>query len=193
VPAPSLADSLGGFVRSRVAEGFMGRDEIIDYAIEAMSDEFDAPPEELKVAVEQATDTALASHLVDQAAWPTPTDCDRLEEAFAKLESMGIVVRQNFACCSSCGRAEIWDEIDSEARSRDVTGYTFFHQQDTERVAETGSLFLAFGSVSRDEEAAVGVGNLIVESLVAAGLGPAWNGNPATRIELASLDWRRRR
>jgi len=45
-----------------------------------------------------------AQHIVHllldaQREWPSVTDCDRLDRAFADLNGRGIVARQNFACC----------------------------------------------------------------------------------------------
>ena len=60
--------------------------------------------------------------------------------------------RQNFTCCGTCASAEIWDEIDD---SREWKGYIYFHQQDTESLAESGGTYVGFGSFlayPRDEE-----------------------------------------
>ena len=52
-----------------------------------------------------------------QATWPAETDCDRLDKAFADLEQHGIVARQNFSDCGTCGVAEIPAEIDAAKKS----------------------------------------------------------------------------
>ena len=75
-----------------------------------------------------------------------------LNSAFAALEEEGVIARQNFTCCGTCASAEIWDEIDD---SREWKGYIYFHQQDTESLAESGGTYVGFGSFlayPRDEE-----------------------------------------
>ena len=75
-----------------------------------------------------------------------------LNRAFAALEEEGVIARQNFTCCGTCASAEIWDEIDD---SREWKGYIYFHQQDTESLAESGGTYVGFGSFlayPRDEE-----------------------------------------
>ena len=59
------------------------------------------------------------------------------------LEEEGVIARQNFTCCGTCASAEIWDEIDD---SREWKGYIYFHQQDTESLAESGGTYVGFGS-----------------------------------------------
>ncbi len=66
-----------------------------------------------------------------------------LNRAFAALEEEGVIARQNFTCCGTCASAEIWDEIDD---SREWKGYIYFHQQDTESLAESGGTYVGFGS-----------------------------------------------
>lgn len=66
-----------------------------------------------------------------------------LNRAFAALEEEGVIARQNFTCCGTCASSEIWDEIDD---SREWKGYVYFHQQDTESLAESGGTYVGFGS-----------------------------------------------
>ena len=62
------------------------------------------------------------------------------------LEAAGIVARQNFTCCKTCGFYEINGEMEAaRAQGRVVRGYVFFHMQDTERAAKGGDLALAYG------------------------------------------------
>ena len=68
--------------------------------------------------VERVTAELLAAHRAEQAGWESPTDCDRLDEAFATLNRLGIVARQDFSCCTPCGHKDIWQEI---ARRRKAT------------------------------------------------------------------------
>src|SRR4029079_1351153 len=120
-------------------------DAVEQSAVEYVVDDPDQKPIDpalLKRIAAVETDKAFAAHLDAQREWPSVTDCDRLDRAFADLNGRGIVARQNFACCSNCGHAEIGEEIDAEKeRGTKVIGYTFFHLQDTERAAEYGYLY----------------------------------------------------
>ena len=82
----------------------------------------------VRVAARAIADRALAAHRAGQAGWPAPTDCDRLDAAFAGVRAAGIVARQHFSCCGTCGAQEIHDEIDQADQERPVgRGFTFFH------------------------------------------------------------------
>jgi hypothetical protein len=168
-------------VAARALEYFSGDDEL---DVSAVSTE--------------ALDAVVAEELrvleAEQAAWPAVTDNDRLARAFARLEARGVVARENFTCCQSCGHAEIGDEIDAtEARGLRVHGYTFFHQQDTESAVEGGGVMLAYGALTAGTpDPAVAVGHEIMAMLREAGLSPEWDGAVTTRI-FVPLAWRRRR
>ena len=178
-------------IERNVAAGFMARDQIIDMAMEVM--EAEAGGADLRLLAERITDEALAAHMVAQATWPARTDCDRLDAAFAELEAEGVIARHDFTCCSSCGAAEIWDEIDA-ARNAGLParGYAFYHQQDTERAVEGGGLYLNYGSCEEGPEEAVAVGRQIVKRLEDHGVQAHWDGRIETRIAVP-LDWKRRR
>ena len=62
--------------------------------------------------------------------------------AFDALAHEGVVARECFTCCGSCGSAEIWDERDD---SRTWYGYVFYHEQDAESAYESGSVGLNYG------------------------------------------------
>ena len=128
-----------------------------------------------------------------QASWPAETDCDRLDRAFAELEQQGIVARQNFSDCGTCGVAEIPDEIKAAEKSgRKVRGYVFYHMQDTESAAGGHGLYLNYGSIHSDDSASLKVAGEVVEALKRHRLKTEWNGTIEQRIGV-KLDWKRRR
>ncbi|MEE1766689.1 hypothetical protein PUR34_00095, partial [Streptomyces sp. JV185] len=43
----------------------------------------------------------------EQRQWSVVTDADRLTRAFARLEQGGNTASEHFACCRTCGLAEI--------------------------------------------------------------------------------------
>jgi len=195
-PTPHPDEELVAVIRLRAAEGFETDDEIVESVAEYLADEANAA-EVLVARVERLAPAILEAHAEQERSWAIPTDCDRLDRAFAVLNARGIVARQNFTCCQTCGHAEIGDEF--EACPVPVRGYTFFHVQDTAHAAEGYGLCLAYGAVLAEgatkpeyDAAAVGVGREIVAALRAEGLAPVWEGDLGRRIELP-LTWRRRR
>lgn len=174
-------------IRDEVAAGFDDAEEIIDRQNDQLADESDDPT--LRPYVAQFTAEELELHKQQQGAWPAKTDCDRLDEAFAELNQIGIVARQNFSCCQTCGNDEIMDEVKAaEQNGANPHGYTYYHMQDTGSAVHGSGIYLAYAG--RDD--ALAVANEIVATLQRHGLQPQWDGSLKTRIFIP-LDWKRRR
>jgi hypothetical protein len=189
---PEDFDDLHDFIRTQVAAGYAPLDEIIEEATALFADAGLAP-DAVHQAARTVTDQVLAAHRADQASWPAPTDNDRLDAAFAELDGIGILTRQHFACCETCGAREIHEELDqAEKAGRTMRGFTFFHRQDTQHAVDGEGLYLSYGAADRDGTAAVAIGHEVVAALGRHGLAPAWNGKHVHRISLP-LVWRRRR
>jgi hypothetical protein len=189
-----LRQSVLDFIRLRVAEGFLTQDEILEYGLDYFADTPGCDFDTLQMFLIRHTREALAAHCKAQTTWPPETDCDRLDLAFYVLEEEhGIVARQNFTDCQTCGHYEIQGEIQALQEQRPVIGYTFYHEQDTEGVVDGGTLYLAFGAVEEDEQAEAAVAQRIVTVLREAGLTVDWNGSIKTRILVKDLDWKKRR
>lgn len=189
---PDDFDDLHEYVKIQIAAGFAPVDEIVSDAIDVFAD---TTPDyrALRNAAQAIADRALSAHLAAQAAWPETTDCDRLDAAFAELDESGIVARQNFSCCATCGSDEIKLEMSqNEKAGRPTRGFTFFHMQDTEQAIAGESLYLSYGCTTKDQTASVAIGHEVVAALDRHGLAPAWNGKFAHRIALP-LHWQRRR
>ena len=183
---------LAELVADLVRPGFHPRDEVLEIAQDRAADEVPGlSPTEVTVAV----DAAWAARLAEQRSWPARTDADRLDDAFAALERTGVVARASFTCCTTCGFAEIGDEVPPGERRE---GFVFFHAQDAERLAEPGApLFLAFGGFSTGDatartEADRRAGERVRAALLEHGLPVEWDGDPAARIVVRAPDWRRR-
>jgi hypothetical protein len=189
---PEDFDDLHDFIKIQVAAGYAPLDEIIEDSAGLFADA-GLDPEAVRHAARTVTDRAIAAHLAEQAAWPEPTDNDRLDAALADLDGAGILARQHFACCETCGAREIHDELDqAEKAGRTMRGFTFFHRQDTEHAVDGEGLYLSYGAANRDSSVSVAIGHEIVAALGRHGLTPAWNGKLVHRIALP-LTWRRRR
>lgn len=189
---PAAFDELHEFIRVQVWAGYAPVDQIVEEAVEVFA-ESARDLATLRKAAQVVADQTIAAHRAEQMTWPATTDCDRLDAAFAELELSGIVARQHFSCCGTCGAHEIHDEMELRRKAGLPTrGFTFFHMQDTEHAIAGDSLYLSYGSVDRDREASIAIGHEVVAALVRHGLSPAWNGKLAHRIALP-LVWQRRR
>src|SRR5262249_24034466 len=136
------------------------------------------------------------AHLQEQAGWPEATDCDRLDEASAAMESRGVVARQNFSCCSNCGHGEMWNVMQEAAQAGDpncrVLGYPFYHMPDTDRAVEGGDIYIKYGAIEGSDQAAEAIGRIIADEVREAGLAVQWNGSANDAVAV-TLDWKKRR
>lgn len=193
-PAPldeTVKKEIREYIERDVAGGFLTSAEIVQGILDVYGESHDVAA--LRKFAQDETRATLAAHARAQSSWPRVTDCDRLDAAFAKLEASGIVCRQNFSCCGTCGAGEIQDEIaEAQRAKRIVRGYAFYHVQDTESAVDGGGLYLNYGAVEDGERAAIAVGREITKALRAAGLEVTWDETWAVRIHV-KLDWKRRR
>jgi hypothetical protein len=108
-----------------------------------------------------------------------------LTAAFKMMRTFGLLARQNFLCCQSCGCAEV-DNIVAEKRKKKKPvplGYCFYHGQDAERLRYDGKVHLAYGSIDNDGDSTA-VGHIIAHCLDRSGLSFKWDGSRYTRIEV---------
>lgn len=171
-------------------EGFLSEGEIVHWVVEALDDEY--PDTNTEDIVNKALDASITEFQLEQATWPSETDCDRLDAVFAELDDRGLVARQNFSCCQNCGHGEMLAEMEEQASTHPVRGYVFYHMQDTERAADGDGLYLAYGDESEEPDRHAQIGREISEALINAGFTPRWNGTAAQRI-FVPIEWRKRR
>lgn len=177
-------------MQSDVASGYYCPEEIITNACDYVEDELSR--EEAEHEARGRLPQLIAAQVENARNWPHLTDCDRLDEAFAALEDAGIVSRQNFTCCGTCGAAEIGDQMAAaEKAGTIVRGYAFFHMQDTDSAVEGDGLYLNYGAVQSGEEAAISVASEVISQLEAHGLATQWSGSWDQRIYV-DIDWKRR-
>lgn len=186
----------------RVAAGYDNRESIVFAAVNEALIETGLPKLWLEEHASRLTDASLRFHLKMQNSWLEETDCDRLDEAFAELDRAGIVARQNYQCCITCGREAIWEQI----RAAEVTsivrdsaptiGYVFFHQRDTEEAVRNNQLHLTFGSTKAETfagEETKHIAKLVIQTLGRYGFDVRWNGELNSRIHIENLQWQYRR
>lgn len=197
--------------RQAVLPGFMRRDDAVGRVREVLElAEGDPRPTVI-------VDRVWAQRKAEESTWSGTSDYDKLSAAFDDLQANGVVTRMNFACCNTCGTAEIDDErtplqVDEGYGYREAA-YTFFHEQDADRLAQTPTtLFLTYSawqvdpdldpalleaaragdSNARDEVYAMTdarVGEHIAAALRSHGLTVTWDGNPKQRIAVQISDW----
>jgi len=164
-------------------------DDDIDYFVECYLEDLDDEETPLtEKQVSQAFKLALETRRSQQAKWTSEETVTNLDRAFDDLEEAGILARQNFTCCGTCGAAEIGGERDE---SREWRAYVFFHMQDTDRLIQTGSLYLAYGIFPpQDADDLPGfVTAEILPRLARHGLRAEWDGDPRTRIHVHNARW----
>ena len=185
---PEDIDYVRDVAKQLVRGGYLPRAEICDAVRDAIEDEGFSYPAEILV------DTEIENLVAESQNWEGPLDYDRLHGAMKTLEAKGIVARENFTCCNTCGNAEIGMEIDDyeKASGESARGYTFFHQQDTESAAEGYGVYLAYGRAADNgtEEDSVNIGKEIAETMSQAGLNIKWDGSLNQKI-FVDLDWKR--
>lgn len=187
-----LNTALHDHIHLHVRAGYDDRETIIGATVHGFRDDYE-DTHELRRLVARLTDSALAQHHAEQRTWTHETDCDKLDEAFAELDRVGIVARQNFTCCQTCGHTEIGYEIDGAQEYRTVRGYVFFHSGDTEHVLGNDKLYLAYGTPNGKDDDAVQIAYEVVATLRRYGLSVEWNGLIQKRICIRNIHWQRRR
>ncbi|HUD94656.1 DUF6891 domain-containing protein [Sphingobium sp.] len=191
IPAYDPVEALRVQVRRDVVGGFYDEDAILTNAHDVFEEELPMPV--LRREASASLRVAMAEHRAAEQGWTHATDCDRLDAAFVALEAEGVIARQNFTCCGTCGASEIWDEIEAAQKAGEpADGYAFFHMQDTESAIEGHGLCLNYGACEEGDEAAIAIGQRIVDQLEAHGLAVDWDGSLGQRIGIA-LDWKKRR
>jgi hypothetical protein len=175
-------------VDDQVRSGFLSDAEISQSVLESFHGE--APVSVLKRVSKVFTKKARLAVRADSAKWPKVTDCDRLDLAFAQLNDLGILARQSFSCCTSCGV----DEIDRELRFKkhgSKIGYVFFTRNDA-CSAVHGLLCLAFGSRDATPASMRRVAKAVVACLLRHKLKARWSGDIDEKI-LVRVKWQNRR
>jgi hypothetical protein len=173
-------------IKSWVWSGFYSPDEIHEMIDDILED--DADEAMLRAAVAPEFDKKFAA----EASWPDTTDCDRLDQAFDKLNSRGIIALHNAGYTMSDGISDVAEVLHERGR-KGIQGYCFYHEQDVERAVKGAGLMVAFGDLDDGAIKKAEIGRLVRDVLQESGLTVDWNGDPETRLNILGLDWKRRR
>ncbi|MFJ2193041.1 DUF6891 domain-containing protein [Kitasatospora sp. NPDC087861] len=190
-PAPPLdlpAADLGHLedrLRLTLAAGYTTRAELAGLAEDYLVSGDHRPLS--RDQAEQLADRLWLERVGEQTGWIGETDPERLTRAFAALTAAGLTAREHFACCRSCGDAEI-----AAAAAPDAHGYVYFHTQGTDSAAAGHGLSLRYGGFDASPLTTTAIGHEVVAALTDAGLPAVWNADPSHAIEIRPLLWRRR-
>jgi len=110
---------------------------------------------------------------------------DKLENAFSAMQAHGILTRHDYSCCSTCGNAEIRDEVSKACQSGlSVDGFVFYSWDAADAASESGKLSLTFASRLGANTSVADIGRQVQQCLQDSGLQTVWNGDPASRISV---------
>jgi hypothetical protein len=179
-------DEISVLVRS----GFYDKARLTEIFCEEMYEPGELESEDVSAAI----DEAMTEWESDKETWPSTTDCDRLDAAFAAMNGRGLIALQNSGYTQSDGYDEFCDAYEDHPNKSSVKGYCFYHGQDLERAVQGSGLFFAFGPVDPKEEETKGpeIGRIVREELERVGLKVDWDGTFAKRMSIPNLVWRRR-
>jgi hypothetical protein len=192
-----LLENIRHYLAVWVYASFASEQEIVERAFDDWASSWEEDgraAEDLRPFLQHTTAVLLEQYRKEQARWPEFTDCDRLDAAFAELDSMGIIARQNWEQTLTSGCAAIEAVATRELANRTVAGFVFFHEQDTESAVSWNSgLALAWGAFEDGGVAWKRVAETIIEVLGRHGINAQWRGELNCRIFVTNLKWQRRR
>ena len=113
---------------------------------------------------------------------------NKLTKAFAIMRNFGLIAKQNYLCCQSCGcfgMATLANEL--KDKGKEPIGYAFYHNQDKANMVKSGKFYIAYGGFDTTKYGKFGlddktVGEKIMKALKLLDIEAEWNGNPNTRI-----------
>jgi hypothetical protein len=113
---------------------------------------------------------------------------NKLTAAFRLMRKMGLIAKQNWKCCQTCGCYDITILAEKLKRGgKAPLGYAFYHNQDKDSMVKRGDFYIAYGGFNSQKYGKFGlddkdVGGKIIYALTTFGLITKWDGNPNTRI-----------
>lgn len=185
---PDASAAAREYARDLVRSGFETRDAIVQSVTECL-EEYEL--QDLERLVETSVDSEIRALREEQESWGSPTDCERLDEAFEQLKASGILAQHHYTCCGTCGNFEIGVHLDFESsQGRVWRGYAFYHVQDTESAIHGYGQCLSYGSANQEDAASVSIGREIVQVLESHGFATRWDGTIQKRIAF-EMEWQR--
>ena len=179
---------------SQVRMGFLPNDEIKDNIIEEIEDNGFEDEISEDWANEQI-DNEWENLISESKNWNSPTDTERLTEAFDELCDQNIIALHNAGFETSDGEYEVV-EVERALRENGKMsdGYCFYHEQDLARAIskDNPSLYIAFQKINNeDDKVSIEVGKKVVEVLKHHGFAVDWNESANTKILIPNFKWQR--
>jgi hypothetical protein len=176
-------------IRRYVWSGFYDTDEIVEIIDEAILEPGKIDQNWLRAEIQKE----FRRKRVEVKAWPSMTDCDRLDQVFDSLEQQGIMALQNAGYTQSDGISDVTQFYHEAGGEQSViVGYCFYHGQDLETVMESGKLWLTYGDILGNDDKGVEIGRRIKHVLEGAGFTVEWDGSIKTRLLVKGIKWQRR-
>jgi hypothetical protein len=200
LPDLPIADDERADLREQIwARLVVGDDDAEDF-VENYGEDYELTDEQL----EAAFDRLRAARLRQQDEIGDYRS--RTIAAFDELNANGVVARADFSCCGTCASTEIGAERDD---SRHWIGYVYFHNQDTDRLVDSGATYIGYGAfepedfdeaawdrLSKKAQAKAYLNDVtrmlddIVFPIVRRhGIEPEWDRSLGTRVLLTNTDW----
>ncbi|MGY6649442.1 DUF6891 domain-containing protein [Wenyingzhuangia sp. IMCC45574] len=177
---------------NQVRMGFLSISEIKENIIEEIEDNGFIEEMSEKWAFE-IIDKEYQKLVSESENWETPTDTEKLIEAFDELCENNIIALHNAGYTTSDGEYEVV-EVERNLRENQVIseGYCFYHEQDLSRAVslENPSLYIAFQKVDNsDNEVTLSVGRNVVKILTEKGFKVEWNEDVNSKILIPNFKW----
>jgi hypothetical protein len=196
-----ILDNIRESIYTHVWGGFYDQSEVEEMILETLREEQefliddDATENDTidEEAIKSMIQVEFARKQAAEQTWPKQTDCDRLDQVFNTLNTIGILALQNAGYTQSDGLddiAQLYAEAGGEQSS--IRGYCFYHGQDLERAVQSEGLYLTFGHVDDTDEGKVEIGRSIEQALIQADFLVTWDGSGRSRIFLPNIDWKKR-
>lgn len=179
---------------SQVRMGFLPIDDIKENVIEEIEDN----GFENEISEDWANkqiDNEWENLISESKNWKSPTDTERLTEAFDELCDRNIIALHNAGFETSDGEYEVVEVERALRENGEMSdGYCFYHEQDLARAIskDNPSLYIAFQKINNeDDKVSIEVGKKVVEVLKNHGFEVDWNESATTKILIPNFRWQR--
>lgn len=108
-----------------------------------------------------------------------PVPKEGINALFRELRKEGIIARQNFLCCMTCGFSAMAN-LEKQPRNATKVGEVFYHSQKADDYKEDGNLMLHYGTTdygAKQGYSSEDVGRIVTDAATKLGLPWRWNGD----------------
>lgn len=174
-------------IRLHVWSGLSDGDRVQDMISDILEDDADEAMLRSLVAAE------FARKVEAEKSWPETTDCDKLDNAFQRLNKKGVIAIHNAGWDKGEGFHNCLEAYREAGSPQELFGLCYYTSQDVDSAVEGEGLYLGFGSTRPKSETIDGpkAAELICAEVKAAGLSVTWGGEASSRIHV-DMQWQRR-